>query len=49
MRYCVTVATVGHIYVDVDDPSEAVEIANSSPEDIEWSEDYTVTDCEESD
>lgn len=49
MPYCVTVALVGHIYVDTDDSDEAVEIANSHPEDIKWSKNYTVTNCVGSD
>ena len=49
MSYRITVALIGHVCVDTDNEDDAIEIANSHPEDIKWSENYTVMNCEESD
>lgn len=48
MKYAVTVVRTGTIWVEAATPTEAMQIADcQDTEDIDWCDEWTVTDCEE--
>lgn len=50
MKYTVTFALVGSVDIEADSEQSALEIANGyGYEDVEWADDFLVTDVEESD
>lgn len=50
MKYQVTVARTGYVEIEADNEQEAMDIVanDMNSKDIEWTCDFTVTDCEES-
>lgn len=50
MKYQVTVARTGCVEIEADNEQEATDIVanDMNSKDIEWTCDFTVTDCEES-
>lgn len=51
MKYCVTVSRTGYVEIEADDKEQAMDIVmeEMNVKDIEWTPDFIVTDCEESD
>lgn len=50
MKYCVTIERTGCIFVEANSREEAIDIANHQITDtVNWSEDWTPTDCFEDD
>lgn len=50
MKYCVTIVRTGCIFVEAENESEAMDIANHQTTDaVSWSEDWEATDCMEDD
>ena len=48
MKYCVTVARNGWLFVEAETKEEAMDIANHQTTDtVNWSEDWEPTDCVE--
>lgn len=48
MKYAVTVVRTGTIWVEAATPAEAMQIADcQDTEDIDWCDEWAVTDCEE--
>ena len=48
MKYEVTVTRTGRIFIEADNPEEAMNIANLQPTgSIDWCDDWETTDCEE--
>jgi hypothetical protein len=50
MKYCVTIVRTGCVFVEAENESEAMDIANHQTTDtVNWSEDWEATDCMEDD
>ena len=49
-KYCVTIVKTGCIFVEAENESEAIDIANHQETDaVNWSDDWEATDCFEDD
>lgn len=50
MKYCVTIVRTGCIFVEAENSTEAIDIANHQTTDtVSWSDDWEATDCIEHD
>lgn len=50
MKYCVTVTRTGCLFIEADSEAEAIDIADHQTTDtVNWSEDWSPTDCYEDD
>ena len=50
MKYCVTIVRTGCIFVEAENETEAMDIANHQlTGEVNWSDDWEATDCMEDD
>ena len=50
MKYCVTIVRTGCMFVEAENEAEAMDIADHQTTDtVNWSDDWTPTDCSETD